>query len=360
MDGESATGMAVLEYSAPGGDGGGGRRSSALAAVMLVVCCALWGWSFPVMQMATGVFERHLAGEQGGGGTGSMLAERAAFNGLRFGLAAVLYALFTVRKQRGFTRGELVGGVWIGVFFAAGMLFQLTGLRWTLPSVSGFLTALSVVFAPLAQAFLLRRRVGMVTWAAVALAIVGMMLLSWPKPDAHTEGTLAVRPPVPFLGEVFTVVASLLFTGQILWLDHFGQKADAARLTLVVLATTSIISLAGAAAMDGGHVYRPSAWAGVLGDRTMWWTMGTLVVFSSVLAVHLMNRWQPLVSPATAAVIYCSEPPFATMFSLIMGTERLTLLTVCGGAAVVGSVVLVTRFAATPRRDGMVRSPAGD
>jgi drug/metabolite transporter (DMT)-like permease len=349
MDGETTIAAPVLDYAAPPA-----RRSATLAAVMLVLCCALWGYSFPVMQLATAAFERHMLGAEQGGhgpGTGSTLAARAAFNGLRFGLAAMLYAAFTSHRQSGFNRHEVIGGVWIGGFFAAGMLLQVTGLRWTLPSVSGFLTALAVVFAPLAQGFVLRRRVGPITWAAVALAVVGMMLLSWPKPEAHTSGTLAVRPPVLLLGETFTVLASLLFTVQILCLDHFGQKANATRLTLVVLGTTSILSFIGAAALDAGQAYRLSAWAGILKDRTIWWAMGTLVVFSSVLALHLMNRWQPLVSPATASVIYCSEPPFATLFSLMLGTERLTLLTVLGGAAVVGSVLIVSRFVPSPQRD---------
>ena len=297
------------------------------------------------MQFATTAFDRHVLGaEQGGAGTASVLAARAGFNGLRFGLAALIYAAITFRRQSGFTRHELIGGVIVGAFFAAGMLLQTTGLRWALPSVSSFLTALAVVFAPLAQAVLLRRRVGRPTWVAVGLAMVGVTLLSWPKADAHGVNTFAGAPPVPLLGEWLTVLASVLFTGQILAVDHFGRRADAARLTLVVLGTTSVLSLGGAVGMDPGGMLRAGAWAGVLGDRTIWWSVGTLVVFSSVAAIHLMNRWQPLVSPATASVIYCTEPLFGTMFSVMLGTERLTPLTMLGGAAVMGSVVIVARY----------------
>ena len=77
--------------------------------------------------------------------------------------------------------------------------------------------------------------------------------------------------------------------------------------------------------------------------------MSTLIVFSSVMALHLMNVYQPRVSPAIASVIYCTEPLFGTMFSLALGTERLALLTVAGGAAIVGSVYVI---ASAPKARG--------
>jgi drug/metabolite transporter (DMT)-like permease len=307
---------------------------------MLVLCCVLWGYSFPVMQLATTAFDAHLLAGRQGGEAGN-LAARALFNGLRFGLAAALYATLTWRRQRGFARGDVVGGAVVGAFFAAGMLLQVTGLRWTFPSVSSFLTALAVVFAPLGQALLLRRPVGAATWVAVVLALIGMMLLGGPKREAAAGNTLARVPPVPHLGEMLTVAAAMLFTGQILAVDRFGRRADAVRLTLVMLATTSVLSLAAGGIIGGRSLLR---WEGVRDlavDRRVLWTMATLVAFSSVAALHLMNTYQPRVSPATASVIYCTEPLFGTAFSLAFATERLTVLTVVGGAAVLASVLVV-------------------
>jgi drug/metabolite transporter (DMT)-like permease len=313
-------------------------RSAAVAIGALVLCCVLWGYSFPVMQVATGAFDRHVLTTSAERGT---LASRGLFNGVRFGLAAVLYGVVTARRQRGFQRDEVLGGVVVGAFFGAGMLLQVTGLRWTFPSVSSFLTALAVVFAPVAQAVLFRRPVRGATWLAVALALVGMVLLGWPKPEAAAAAnTLAVSPPVPYLGEVCTIVASMLFTGQILAVDRFGQRADAVRLTLVMLATTSLISFAVGAGIGGASLL-PGRAAGLIHDREVWWTMGTLVAVCSVMALHLMNTYQPRLSPATASVLYCSEPLFGTIFSLLFATERLTGLTVAGGVAVLGSVLVV-------------------
>jgi drug/metabolite transporter (DMT)-like permease len=300
------------------------------------------------MQFATQAFDRHLLeGNPGTSDNTRDLAARASFNGLRFGLAAALYAAITWRRQRNFRRADVLGGMTVGAFFAAGMLLQVTGLRWTFPSVSSFLTALAVVFAPLGQAALLRRPVGRPTWCAVALAMLGMTLLGWPRPDAAADHTLATIPPIPHLGEALTVAAALLFTGQILSVDRFGSRADATRLTLIMLATTSVLSFA-ASAIGGTALWRPHVLHDLARDPTVLWTMLTLVAFSSVAALHLMNTYQPRVSPATASVIYCTEPLFGTLFSLLFATERLTSLTLAGGAAVLASVLVVAVGAKDP------------
>ena len=61
------------------------------------------------------------------------------------------------------------GGLVVGGLMALGMFLQIVGLRYTLPSVSAFITALAVVFAPVMQAMFLKERVGGRIWAAVAL-----------------------------------------------------------------------------------------------------------------------------------------------------------------------------------------------
>jgi drug/metabolite transporter (DMT)-like permease len=268
------------------------------------------------------------------------LASRALINGIRFLLAGLLYVAITARYQHGFSRADVLGGLSVGVFFGGGMLLQIVGLAWALPSVSGFLTALAVVFAPLGQSLFFRRPVGRAVWLAVAVAVAGMAMLSWPKPEAAAAFTLAKKPPLPYLGEILTVLGAMIFTAQILALDRFGQSASPARLTGIMFFTTAGLSLL-VAVLAGPSSFRASTLVAIASDRTVWWTLGSLVLFSSVVALHLMNTFQPRVSPAIASVAYCSEPLFATLFSLAFGAERLTLLTIQGGAAVLAAVLLV-------------------
>lgn len=255
-------------------------------------------------------------------------------------MAGLLYGLVTIKHQRGFTRFETIGGTSVGLLFGVGMLLQVLGLAWARPSVSGFLTSMAVVFAPLAQALILRRPVGGTVWAAVAVALAGVTLLAWPNPEA-AHGGLTGHPPLPLLGEALTVMGAMVFTAQILAIDHYGKIADPRRLTSVMLLTCGAASLVVAAIVSRGAVFDPLALMAIAGDRVVWWSLGSLVLFSSVLAIPLMNAYQPRVSPATASVVYCSEPLFALVFSVLLGTERLTSMTLAGGGAVLGAVLIV-------------------
>jgi drug/metabolite transporter (DMT)-like permease len=320
--------------------------SPLLAVGMLVLCCVFWGYSFPVMQFATRAFDRHVLPT--GAGDWRTFASRALFNGIRFGLAAALYGALSWRRQRGFTRQDVIGGAVVGTFFAMGMLLQVTGLRWVLPSVSSFFTALPVVFAPLAQAAIFKRPVGRVTWLAVGLAVMGIVLLSWPKPGAAAEHSQISAPPIPYLGELLTIAGAAVFTAEIICVHHFGQRADALRLTFVMLVSTSILSLIAGVALGGPSIFHGGSFAGLVKDREVAWTMATLVAVSSLLALHLMNIYQPRVSPAIASVVYCTEPLFGTLFSLAFATERLTLLTAAGGVVVIVSVLVVATAGPDP------------
>jgi drug/metabolite transporter (DMT)-like permease len=315
------------------------RRSSTIAVGVLAFCCLCWGFSFPVMQIATHEVEfTHIRSAYD---ARRDLAIRATFNAWRFGAAAIAYGLVTIARQGRFTRDELVGGIVVGTFFGAGMFLQVLGLKYTRPSVSAFLTALAVVYAPIAQALLLRRAVGGRVWIAVCLAMIGIAVLSQADVASAAANTIATTPPLPYLGEMLTVLAALLFTGQILAIDRFGKTSDPNRLTLVMLLTTAALSLLCGLLLGGAELHERDVLTQLVKSRRFWWSFSTLVIFSSVVALHLMNAWQPLVAPATAAVVYCLEPLFATIFSLAFSTERLMAATLLGGALVLLAVLTV-------------------
>jgi len=270
------------------------------------------------------------------------LAINATFNGWRFGMAALLYWILIRARPREFSAADVKGGAAVGLFFAAGMFAQIAGLRYTLPSISSFLTALVVVFAPFAQAFFFRRPVSGRTWAAVAVAVAGTVLLAQPSnATALVAVTEISRAPFPYMGEILTIVGALFFTGQLLALDHYGKSSDTSRLTLVMFSVTAAFSLLLGLALGGAALYETQILQAVSSDRKIALGLLNLIVFSSVLALHLMNKYQPLISPAVASVIYCLEPLFATAFSVALSAEALTAQTLGGGALILLAVLIV-------------------
>jgi drug/metabolite transporter (DMT)-like permease len=276
------------------------------------------------------------------------LALRATYIGWRFAAAGLIYGLVTLRNQRGFRPSDVRGGLIAGLFFTAGNVLQMAGLRYALPSVSAVLTSMVVVFTPFLQYFILRRKLGSSTLQAVVIALAGIIVLSLPNPSAAAPLTLTVVPPVPWLGEAATLVASMLFTGQVLTVDHFGKDADPRRFTLVMFLTAAVVSLAFGVIMGGGALYTQSTLARVAGNPRFLWVSLAIVVVCSIGAFHLMNTAQPFVSPAVASVVYCLEPVFATAWSVVLGTESITWLTLTGGGLVILAMVRLARAQGSP------------
>jgi drug/metabolite transporter (DMT)-like permease len=331
-------------------------RSGRLAVLILGVCCVAWGFSFPAMQIGATAVERIIFHESGAAQTlPQRLALRGGFNAWRFGIAGLVCAAISVRGI--YRREELMGGAVVGLFFGLGMLFQLLGIQYTLPSVSSFLTALSVVFAPIAQSLLLRRPVGRRVWLAVAIAVLGMAVLS--LGDAGSaRASLTQSPPIPFLGQVLTVIGAMCFTAQILAVDYFGQKAEPSRMTTVMLLSAAVVSVLVGVEAGGLTMFRPANVMALARDFTFDWSLAGLVLLSSVLAMTLMNAWQPRIAPATAAVVYCLEPVFGTLFSVAFATEVLTGVTIVGGLIILTAVLTIARRPEDSVEDQISEPPA--
>ncbi len=248
----------------------------------------------------------------------------------------------TCHRQRGYTAADLRAGLIIGAFFGGGLFLQIIGLQYTLPSVSAFLTSLPVIMAPLAQAWFFRRPVGGLLWVSVFLATLGIVILSRATDSATASNTLAQRPPLYLAGEILTIASAVFFTSQILAVDRLGPRADVIRMTTIVLIVGALVNGVGGALLAGDMIYQRPVLGAILGQHTLWWAMPTLVLFSSVLALHLMNVYQPRVSPATASVVYCLEPVMATAFSVCFRTEVLTGTSIIGGLVVLASVLMAS------------------
>src|SRR4051812_8999762 len=141
------------------------RPSTLRADLALAGAAFLFGTTFLVMQDAV------------------KDVEPVPFIVARFAIGAlVLLPVVVVRARAGMparARTTLLrDGALAGVALAAGYVFQTTGLQYPTSSVSAFLPSLLVVFVPLLSAIVLRRPPRPLTMVGVALAVVGLYLLT--------------------------------------------------------------------------------------------------------------------------------------------------------------------------------------
>ncbi|MCP5519314.1 MAG: DMT family transporter [Verrucomicrobiales bacterium] len=268
------------------------------AVLMLVLATGCWAVSFPVMKALAAHQSRLIPGPDS-------WFFAALGVGFRFGLAALCMVVLTGRDLRGLTRGEVSQGLGLGLFGSLGMVFQMDGLAHTSASTSAFLTQGYVLLLPLWQAVVQRRPPGGRVWAGCLAVIAGVAILSGIRWNRMTLGR----------GEIETLVASVLFTGQILWLERPAYAGnDTRRFSFVMFAVMALCALpfAGFAAPSIQAVRQAYSSVPALVF------LGVLVVVCTLGGYLLMNRWQREVGATEAGLVYCCEPVFASLLALVL------------------------------------------
>lgn len=310
---------------------------------MLVLATVFWGLSFPLMKTVGLVQQRILPGSSSWFGT-------ALTNGLRFGLASVVMGLFCYKTMHQITRREISLGAGLGFFGGIGLIFQMDGLNYTSASTSAFLTQAYCIVLPVVVALRDRKWPSLKLMASCALVVSGIGVLTGFDLRTFQLGR----------GEWETLIGSAIFTAQILWLDLPRFKgANVRHFTLVMFLVILAVSLATTAltAENSQQIVVLAGSAGILKLTAL------LVVFCTLIAYTMMNRWQPHVPASEAGLVYCAEPVFTSLFALVLpnilagwvgveyANETLTKNLLVGGGLIVGANILLQMGATEPSSD---------
>lgn len=267
-----------------------------IPALFLILACALWGVSFPIVKAL------HLdQTSRIPGASSEFLA--AWIQVARFSLAALILLPFVVRLK--LTRREIRQGLLLALWGGLGMGLQADGLAYTPASTSAFLTQAYCVILPLWACIRLRALPKSRVVMATLLVMTGGAILSGIRPGDLRPGR----------GELETLLAAVLFSFQILNLDHPKYEGNRSMpvtflmcLGIAVLYTPVSLLLA------------PSPDA-MLTAGASWPTAGfvlILALFCSVGSYLLMNHFQRKVSATEAGLIYTTEPVFTSIYALFL------------------------------------------
>ncbi len=202
--------------------------------------------------------------------------------------------------------------------YGVAQILQTAGLAHTPASVSGFITGVYVVATPLFAALLLRTRITGLTWAAVALAMGGLAVLSL--------GGLSVG-----YGEALTFLAALLYALHIVGLGAWSDPGQAMGMAIVQLLVITVVSFV--ATVPDGIVLPSTA-----GD---WLAVVYMAVFAGALAMAGQTWAQAHLAPTRTAIIMSMEPVFAALFAVLLGGESTTARMLVGGLMVLAAMLVV-------------------
>lgn len=271
-----------------------------LAPIALIALAASWGLAFVIMKDSI---------------------ERQSVNSFlftRFAVAVLFLVAFRPTVFRAITRDLFAKAFFAGIVLGAGYILQTEGLARTGAAITGFVTGLYVVATPLISALLLKKKISLFTWGCVALATVGLALLS-------------LRGWSMGFGEFLVLLCAIAFAAHIVALGQWSLGRDVYAMTTVQLFAVTVLT--GGFAFAEGYQAPP--------DGGVW----AVVIFTAIVCTafgFIIQTWaQAHIEPTKVAVILTLEVVFAALFAITIGRESMTLQVALGGLILLTAMYLI-------------------
>ncbi len=294
-------------------------KNSIKSTALLTVTAFIWGMAFVAQRLGMDYIGPFL------------------FNGLRMLFGAMTLAIvlfFTLLWQRRRKRMEsgvkdaeledlrrasvyrpgrllLIGGLVSGLVLFTASNIQQVGLIYTSASKAGFLTTLYIVLVPILGLFL-KQKTHWNTWVSVAIAVVGLYLLSVTSDLTMQTGDLVV------------LASALFWALHILVIDHFAPKlsrTDLLRLCAIQFTIAGVLSFICVPLFDYLLVNRAfdiQALVHILPAVLYAGILSTGVGFT-LQAVAQRNA-----NPAVAAIVMSLEAVFSVIGGMLILNEVLS------------------------------------
>ncbi|MGN0625306.1 MAG: DMT family transporter [Oscillospiraceae bacterium] len=212
----------------------------------------------------------------------------------------------------------LIGGVCCGVALAVASSLQQMGIQYTSVGKAGFITALYIVIVPLLGLFF-KKRVSILVWIAVAIAVGGMYLLCITEDFSIGKGDLLV------------MACALCFSIHILIIDYFSPKVDGVKMSCVQFLVCGLLC-----AVPMLLIERPS----MEQILAAWMPLLYAGVFSCGVGYTLQIVGQRHIDPTIASLILSLESVISVLAGWAILKQQLSARELFGCVLVFCAIIL--------------------
>ena len=217
-------------------------------------------------------------------------------------------------------RNTLTGGICCGLFLTAGSVFQQMGVVYTSAGKAGFITAMYMLFVPVLNYILFKKKNAWLVWLAVLIGVGGMYLLCVKEDFTLTRG------------DALVCLCALMFSGHILCCDYFVRLAKPIELAAVQFATAAVVSAV--AALLSEH----PAWDGIVSAAVPIIYCG---VVSGGIGYTLQIVGQQYTDPTIASLLMSLESVFAVIAGAVLLGEEMSSREFLGCVILFAAIILV-------------------
>ncbi len=204
------------------------KKQTITSNMILLLAAIIWGFAF----VAQRVGAQHLG--------------PFAFNGVRFALGClsliplilIIDAKAGIRNILSELRRTLPAGVICGLVLFTAANLQQVGMPHTTAGKAAFITSLYIIIVPF-LGILLKHSIGLKTWVGAGFSLIGLYLLS-----VNEQFSIASWDILQLIGAFFWAL-------HIIVIGHFTRRLDGLKLSLIQIATCSLLSLTVAIFFEG-------------------------------------------------------------------------------------------------------------
>ena len=281
----------------------------------LLFVALVWGINFSIVKFALGDFSP------------------LSFTITRFLLAALfLFCVMLIsREPPGIERKDRLAVVRLGLIgITLYNIFFMYGLRYTSASHSALFISLSPLFAVLIQSVSGRERLTARIIGGIALATAGTVIII----SSHAGG-LQFSPEGVF-GDLLTLVGSFLWALYTTASRPLLERYSPVKITAYCMAIGSFLLIP----FGAYELYRQH-WSAISGPA--WAALGFSAVVPGGIAFSLWYQGVKRIGVTRTITYHYLVPFVAVIFAALFLGERITLLQITGGAAIIAGVALVQK-----------------
>ena len=240
--------------------------------------------------------------------------------GERFLLAFVLLAVFFGRRFRAVSRSTVLYGALLGFLTALVMRFELLGLQTTSSSTTAFLENTAVVFVPLLGIVFYRKLPSMQAVFGTGIIFAGIGFLTLHGSQLSLTA-----------GELYCLLAALLYALTILATGYYAKRTEAFLLGIFQVGFVGVFCMLGAVVFE-----TPRLPQGV----TEWGVIVLLAVICTAFGFTLQPLAQRYTTAQRTGNLCALNPLFASVLGMVVLGETFSLQGAVGAALILAGLLL--------------------